>query len=74
MPIRTVASYPAGIPCDHATYEKLTILGMNRYQGWKEDGEVDICVAGNMFAKPIPYEQFRHGMQVMDDYGTMVML
>ena len=57
-----------------ARYEKLTILGMNRYQGWKEDGEVDVCMAGNMFSQPIPYEEFRHGAQVMDDYGTMVML
>lgn len=57
-----------------AKYEKLTILGMNRYQGWKEDEEVDVCMAGNMFSQPIPYEKFRHGTQVMDDYGTMVML
>lgn len=57
-----------------ARYEKLTILGMNRYQGWKDDGEVDICMAGSQFTQPIPYERFRHGVQVMDDYGTMVML
>lgn len=57
-----------------ARYEKLTILGMNRYQGWKDDGGVDICMAGSMFSQPIPYEQFRHGVQVMDDYGTLVML
>lgn len=57
-----------------ARYEKLTILGMNRYQGWKDDGDVDICMSGNMFSQPIPYEQFHHGVQVMDDYGTMVML
>lgn len=57
-----------------ARYEKLTILGMNRYQGWKDDGEVDICMAGSQFTQPIPYEKFRHGVQVMDDYGTMVML
>ena len=57
-----------------ARYEKLTILGMNRYQGWRDDGEVDVCMAGNMFSHPIPYEQFRHGAQVVDDYGTMVML
>lgn len=57
-----------------ARYEKLTILGTNRYQGWKDDGDVDICMSGNMFSQPIPYEQFHHGVQVMDDYGTMVML
>lgn len=57
-----------------ARYEKLTILGMNRYQGWKEDGEVDVCMAGSQFTRPIPYEQFRHGTQVMDDYGAVVML
>jgi hypothetical protein len=57
-----------------ARYEKLTILGMNRYQGWKDDGEVDICMAGSQFTQPIPYEKFRHGVQVMDDCGTMVML
>lgn len=57
-----------------ARYEKLTILGMNRYQGWREDGEVDVCMAGNMFSHPIPYGKFRHGVQVMDDYGTVVML
>lgn len=57
-----------------AKYEKLTILGMNRYQGWKDDGEVDICMAGSQFTQPIPYELFRHGVQVTDDYGTMVML
>lgn len=57
-----------------ARYEKLTILGMNRYQGWKEDGEVDVCMAGNMFSEPISYEQFRHGVQVQDDYGTVVVL
>lgn len=57
-----------------ARYEKLTILGMNRYQGWRDDGEVDICMAGSQFTQPIPYERFRHGVQVMDDYGTMVML
>ena len=57
-----------------ARYEKLTILGMNRYQGWRDDNEVDVCMAGNMFSEPIPYEQFRHGVQVQDDYGTVVML
>lgn len=57
-----------------ARYEKLTILGMNRYQGWRGDGEVDVCMAGSQFTKPISYEQFRHGVQVMDDYGTVVML
>ena len=57
-----------------ARYEKLTILGMNRYQGWRKDGEVDVCMAGSMFSEPIPYEQFRHGVQVQDDYGTVVML
>lgn len=57
-----------------ARYEKLTILGVNRYQGWKDDGGVDICMAGSQFTQPIPYEKFRHGMQVKDDYGTMVML
>lgn len=57
-----------------AKYEKLTILGMNRYQGWKDDGDVDICMAGSQFTQPIPYDQFRHGVQVMDDYGTLVML
>jgi hypothetical protein len=57
-----------------ARYEKLTILGMNRYQGWKDDGDVDICMAGSQFTQPIPYDRFRHGVQVMDDYGTMVML
>lgn len=57
-----------------ARYEKLTILGMNRYQGWRDDGEVDICMAGSQFTQPIPYERFRHGVQVVDDYGTTVML
>lgn len=57
-----------------ARYEKLTILGMNRYQGWRDDGEVDVCMAGSQFTQPIPYEKFRHGVQVMDDYGTLVML
>lgn len=57
-----------------ARYEKLTILGVNRYQGWKDDGGVDVCMAGNMFSKPILYNQFRHGVQVQDDYGTTVML
>lgn len=57
-----------------ARYEKLTILGVNRYQGWKDDGGVDICMAGSQFTQPIPYEKFRHGVQVMDDYGTMIML
>lgn len=57
-----------------ARYEKLTILGMNRYQGWKDDGGVDICMAGSQFTQPVPYEKFRHGVQVMDDYGTLVML
>lgn len=57
-----------------ARYEKLTILGVNRYQGWKDDGEVDVCMAGTMLSQPIPYEKFRHGVQVVDDCGTMVML
>lgn len=57
-----------------AKYGKLTILGMNRYQGWRDDGGVDVCMAGSQFTQPIPYEKFRHGVQVMDDYGTMVML
>lgn len=57
-----------------ARYEKLTILGMNRYQGWRNDGEVDICMAGNLFNEPIAYEQFRHGTQVRDATGMLVML
>nr|DAL52461.1 MAG TPA_asm: DNA polymerase B [Caudoviricetes sp.] len=57
-----------------ARYDKLTILGMNRYQGWRDDGEVDICMAGSQFTQPISYEQFRHGVQVLDDCGTMIML
>lgn len=55
-------------------YEKLTILGVNRYQGWRDDGEVDICMAGSLFARPIPYEDYHHGMHVVDDMGTMVVL
>ena len=57
-----------------AKYERLTILGVNRYQGWRCDGGVDVCMAGSVFDEPIPYERFRHGVQVRDAYGTMVML
>lgn len=57
-----------------AKYERLTILGMNRYQGWRDDGEVDVCMSGSLFSHPIPYERFRHGVQVRDDCGMMVML
>lgn len=57
-----------------ARYEKLTILGMNRYQGWRDDGGVDVCMAGNLFSEPIPYERYHHGVEVTDDYGTTVML
>lgn len=57
-----------------AKYERLTILGANRYQGWRDDGEVDVCMAGSMFTEPIPYERFRHGVEVRDACGTMVML
>lgn len=57
-----------------ARYERLTILGVNRYQGWREDGEVDICMAGSPFTEPIPYEDYHHGMHVVDDMGTMVVL
>ena len=57
-----------------ARYEKLTILGMNRYQGWRDDGGVDVCMAGNAFSHPIPYDRYRHGVEVTDDYGTTVML
>lgn len=55
-------------------YEKLTILGANRYQGWRDDGGVDVCMAGSVFDKPVPYESFRHGVEVRDACGTMVML
>lgn len=55
-------------------YEKLTILGVNRYQGWRDDGGVDVCMAGSVFDEPIPYESFRHGVEVRDACGTMVML
>lgn len=57
-----------------AKYDRLTILGMNRYQGWRDDGGVDVCMAGNLFSEPIPYEKYRHGVQVTDDYGTTVTL
>ena len=57
-----------------ARYEKLTILGMNRYQGWRDDGEVDVCMAGSVFDAPIPYGRFRHGVKVRDACGTMVVL
>lgn len=57
-----------------AKYKRLVILGMNRYQGWRDDGQVDVCMAGSMFAEPIPYEDFRHGVEVRDACGTMVML
>ena len=57
-----------------ARYERLTILGMNRYQGWRDDGEVDVCMAGSFFSHPIPYESFRRGVEVRDDCGTMVVL
>lgn len=55
-------------------YDRLTILGMNRYQGWRCDGGVDVCMAGSVFDEPIPYERFRHGVQVRDACGTMVTL
>lgn len=55
-------------------YEKLTILGVNRYQGWRDDGGVDVCMAGSVFDEPIPYESFRHGVEVRDACGTMVVL
>ena len=57
-----------------AKYERVTILALNRYQGWKTDGGVDVVMAGNLFRHPIPYDQFRHGVEVVDDYGTPVML
>lgn len=57
-----------------ARYERLTILGMNRYQGWRDDGEVDVCMSGSLFSHPIPYEMFRHGVEVRDAYGAMVVL
>ena len=57
-----------------AKYERLTILGMNRYQGWRDDGQVDVCMAGNLFDGPIPYERFRHGVEVRDACGTPIML
>ena len=57
-----------------AKYERLTILGVNRYQGWRDDGQVDVCMAGSMFAEPIPYENFRHGVRVRDACGAMVVL
>lgn len=57
-----------------AKYERLTILGMNRYQGWRDDGEVDVCMSGSLFSHPIPYEMFRHGVEVRDAYGAMVVL
>lgn len=57
-----------------AKYERLTILGVNRYQGWRDDGQVDVCMAGNVFAEPIPYERLRHGVEVRDAYGTPIML
>ena len=55
-------------------YERLVVLGMNRYQGWCDDGRVDVCMAGSMFVEPIPYEDLRHGVEVRDACGTMVML
>lgn len=57
-----------------ARYKKLTILGMNRYQGWRDDGEVDMCMSGNLFVEPIPYERFHHGECVVDACGAMVVL
>lgn len=57
-----------------AKYEKVTILGVNRYQGWRDDGRVDVCMAGSMFTEPIPYEDFRHGVEVRDACGAMVVL
>nr|DAF30174.1 MAG TPA: DNA polymerase B [Caudoviricetes sp.] len=57
-----------------AKYERLTILGVNRYQGWRDDGRVDVCMAGNVFDEPIPYERFRHGVEVRDACGTRVVL
>ena len=55
-------------------YERLTILGVNRYQGWRDDGQVDVCMAGSLFTEPIPYERFHHGVEVRDACGTPVML
>lgn len=55
-------------------YDRLTILGVNRYQGWRDDGEVDVCMSGNLFVEPIPYERFRRGECVYDACGTMVVL
>lgn len=57
-----------------ARYDRLTILGMNRYQGWRDDGEVDVCMSGNLFVEPIPYERFRHGECVRDACGGEVVL
>lgn len=57
-----------------AKYERLTILGMNRYQGWRDDGEVDVCMSGCLFRDPVPYDEFRHGVEVRDACGALVML
>ena len=57
-----------------ARYERLTILGMNRYEGWRDDGEVDVCMSGSLFGEPIPYEKFRHGEHVRDACGAVVVL
>lgn len=57
-----------------ARYERLTILGVNRYQGWRDDGEVDVCMSGSLFVEPVPYEKFRHGERVHDACGAVVVL
>lgn len=75
-PVRSCDMHPSALGKWRiaAKYERLTILGMNRYQGWRDDGEVDVCMAGNVFAEPIPYERFRHGVEVRDACGALVML
>lgn len=55
-------------------YRKVRILGVGLYQGERVDGGVDLISSGISRHDPIPWDDFREGGTVVDDYGDTIVL
>jgi hypothetical protein len=56
-------------------WKRLRVLGIGLYQGERADGTgFDLVSSGMSRNTPIPWEKFRRGSEIMDDYGNRVVL
>lgn len=55
-------------------YRRVRILGPGLYQGERTEGGIDLISSGVTRNTPIPWDEFREGSHILDDFGNDIVL